>query len=91
MTGYVNCEVQGTEESCEECGCNWSSSYNECMPDNRSCREEWEEPVCMHCSCEWDEGGCEGTHEACSSYPNEDLCNAQLDCYWSACVDYVCT
>jgi len=91
-TGSLQCDHFGGVDQCEGCGCDWTFSPNDCHQGSSfDCRADWDEATCYYCHCDWVTATCEGTHGPCSSYPNEDLCNDQLDCYWSACVDYQCT
>jgi hypothetical protein len=84
------CEF-GTEDSCEACGCGWNWDWHRCRGEPYPCETYEDEVACTDCDCEWTPDHCAGTHEPCDSLPNEDICNGQLDCYWSACVDYRCT
>lgn len=88
-TGTPNCYQYSTSQGlCITCAaCEWIGSTCRSHP----CEALTDGLDCTACNCTWTPGGCTGTHEPCSSSPNEDLCHGQLDCYWSACVQYVCT
>jgi hypothetical protein len=79
-------------EACEICGCgHWDFEHGLCESEPDDCDRFLDETQCLTCNCEWVGGNCTGIHHSCIDYPNADICNSQLDCYWSACVNYLCT
>jgi hypothetical protein len=88
--GVLGCLIFGYS-SCPSCpACEWTGGICLELP-SYTCETVDNELDCRACACTWIPRGCVGTHEPCSSNPNEDLCHEQLDCYWSVCVNYVCT
>jgi hypothetical protein len=82
----------GSEELCESCGCTYHRDYDSCSDDPAwPCDVHIDQDTCISCECEWTPPGCAGARQSCADFPNEDICNSQLDCYWRACVNYVCT
>ena len=74
--------------TCGDCGCIWSMVS--CTGFGRVNCPRLGADLCEECWCEW-HAGCDGVHEACTSYSDQAACDTQMDCYWSTCLEYLCT
>ena len=75
-------------ETCLACGCDWG--MGECGGIFPTPCAALEGEICEACRCTW-HAGCDGAHEACATYSDQATCDTQLDCYWSTCLEYLCT
>ena len=67
---------------CEACGCGWTMIA--CGGNHPTPCASLDIEYCEDC-------GCDGVHEACGTYTDQTTCDTQLDCYWSTCLEYLCT
>jgi hypothetical protein len=88
--GVQDCTEYWNYDFCEACSCWWYA--NKCEADSGSgCNAYTDFDTCDYCLCRWYLPGCHGSQKSCWELTDAETCGSQLDCSWSACVDFQCT
>lgn len=88
-TSPGSCDSHAGQGECEACGCTWLAGPGQCTGDPAACYTFAESAACGNCGCDW-EYECSGTHQPCTSYSSQAVCDSQRDCYWSICRGHQC-